>query len=320
VCATVLIASLWLWQELIGPLLWPRVVAPQAHTLVYSHRWVTYDPRPSELKGYPFFLMKQAGVELGWIRQAGFDGIITFSSQKDFAKIPQSAHEQGLSVIAGIWNPKDKVEIASAFAVRQYVDGYCVGHDGLHFREISGYTMEDLERTIARLRFRTSKPVTTTEVIESYLSETEGSRLLRMGDWVFPDVHVSIRSDGAADSVADVVDAIRDGKETVKMAKKIAREDRDGRPILLKMVTYPMKGVTNASLEEQAAFFVQILENRRDVLADMPNVVCVSVHSAFDMSWKTGWPYFEWDLTLVCWILMALRGLRLKWRSKDCHE
>jgi hypothetical protein len=53
--------------------------------------------------------------------------------------------------------------------------------------------------------------------------------------------------------------------------------------------------LSNASLEEQAAFFVQILENRRDVLADMPNVVCVSVHSAFDMSWKTGWPYFEWD-------------------------
>jgi len=286
VCATVLIASLGLWQELIGPLLWSGVVAPQVHTLVYSHRWVTYDP------GYPFFLIKRARVELGWIRQAGFDGIITFSSRLDFAKVPQLAHEQGLSVIAGIWNPNDEMEMASAFAVRQYVDGYCIGHDGLHPRGTSSYTIEDLERTIARLRFRTSKPVTTTEEIKSYL-DPEGPRLLRMGDWVFPDVHVSIRSDEEPHFLAD---AIRDGKETLKMATKIAAQtDRAGRPILLKMVTYPMKGVTKASLEEQAHFFVQVLENRRDAMADMPGDVGISVHSAFDISWKTGWPFFEWD-------------------------
>ena len=64
---------------------------------------------------------------------------------------------------------------------------------------------------------------------------------------------------------------------------------------LVALILDEAQDLTNASLEEQARFFVLILEGRRDAMSEMPHEVCVSVHSVFDTQWKTGWPFYAWD-------------------------
>ena len=75
--------------------------------------------------------------------------MITFSFRsKELASIPRLAKENGLYVIAGIWTLEaDEVRLAEDQA--QYVDAYCVGHNGL----AGGlYMYEDLRR-----RYRSSE-------------------------------------------------------------------------------------------------------------------------------------------------------------------
>lgn len=272
--------------EGILPLFPGLVGRPDARTLIASHRWITYDPMQAD--PYRGIEPDTASIEreLGWIRDAGFDGIITFTMRGTFGRIPELAKKKGLSVIAGVWDPKDRRELMQAVAKRRYIDAYCVGHNNLDRL----YSFDELASAVNELKFRTRRPVSTTEKIGRYLTD---DALLEIGDWVFPDAHVSVKPEN---DEAFLADAVRDGKKTIEMAKTIvARKERRGRPVLLKMVTYPMAGVSNASLEEQARFFVLILEGRRDAMSEMPHEVCVSVHSVFDTQWKTGWPFYAWD-------------------------
>jgi len=227
--------------------------------------------------------------ELAWIKGAGFTGIITFTSREHFADIPELAKLQGLAVIMGVWDPTDTQEIKRAILAKQYVDAYSVGHNGFETR----YSYHQLLSAIERIRFQTNRPVSTTEKISLYLTD---GRLVEIGDWIFPDVHVSVQQADAPGNAVYIANATRDGLETISMSKKIvAMKQRNGRPILLKMVAYPMNGVTNASLQEQVDFFIAILDSRRNVIPDMPADVSISVHSAFDSPWKTTWPFHDWD-------------------------
>jgi exo-beta-1,3-glucanase (GH17 family) len=279
--------SIAMWDQVIGPMQSDRLIADaEVNLLIGSHRWITYDPLHFDPSLYPNPNVDAMDRELKWIRDAGFDGIITFASRGAFSMIPELAKRNGLFVIVGVWDPTDRQEITAAISKQEYTDAYCVGHNGLGKR----YSYDELVKTIQYIRFRTKCPVSTTEKIGLYLSDP---RLLSIGDWIFPDAHVSVQNDGDMNFLAD---ATRDAEKTVGMAKIIAEhERRNTKPILLKMVTYPMHGITNASLEEQAAFFVSILEGRRNVLPDMPSDVSISVHSAFDTSWKKAWPFYEWD-------------------------
>ena len=69
--------------------------------------------------------------ELNWIKNGGFKGIITFSSNGTLSNIPELAKEEGLSVIMGVWDPNNKYEVKMAIIKKHYVDAYCVGHNGL---------------------------------------------------------------------------------------------------------------------------------------------------------------------------------------------
>jgi exo-beta-1,3-glucanase (GH17 family) len=275
------------WDQVVGPILSGYFVSDaDVNLLIRGHRWITYAPLHYDPSLYPNPDVDSMAREIKQIRSAGFDGIMTFTSRGTFSMIPELAKKEGLTFIMGVWDPTDRQEIAVAISKREYVDGYSVGHNGLNSR----YPYDDLVRAMQYIRFRTKRPVSTTEKVGLYL---EDKRLLAIGDWVFPDVHVSIRSESASGFLAD---AVRDGKNTVDMAKLIAtQKETDGKPILLKMVTYPMSGISNASLDEQRKFFAEILERRRDVLVDMPGRVSISVHSAFDIPWKTTWPFYEWD-------------------------
>lgn len=274
------------WNEMIGPALSSCLLNTETVTLIHGHRWITYDPIDFDPSMRPNPDIDSLGKELAWIRNAGFDGIITLNSRGNFSAIPELAKKNSFYVIAGVWDPRDRQELAAAISKRKYVDAYCVGHNGLGWR----YSYGELVKAIRKIRFQTRRPVSTTEVIAHYRTD---KRLFKIGDWVFPDAHVSVKDDNETLFFAD---AIRDAEKTFEMARLIAaEEERDGKPVLLKMVTYPMGGVPNASLEEQARFFVALLEDRRDVQPPMPIGVSVSVHSAFDIPWKTRWPFYLWD-------------------------
>ncbi|MCC6612721.1 MAG: TIR domain-containing protein [Anaerolineae bacterium] len=285
--ACLLVIGLALWDQYIGPALPGSLyVGNEVNLLVGSHRWITYDPLEYDPAFAPEPDPAKMATELQWIRNAGFDGIITFTMRGAFAQIPQLAHEAGLSVIAGVWDPKDANEIRLAIAARDYVDAYAVGHNGLD----RYYGMRELQDAIRQIRYRTHRPVTTTEKAGRYLVDPA---LFALGDWVFPDVHVSVQ-DASGDGF--LADALRDSSSTVETARLLAQQPAlNGRPILLKMVTYPSGGIANASEFEQASYYAAILDDRRSVLPNLPNNVWLSVHSAFDTPWKRAWPFYDWD-------------------------
>ena len=288
--STFLIGGFMLWEQVLGPQYSQQLIDQnQVQILIHNQRWITYDPLNFDPYLDTIPDTQSLDQEIGWIKNAGFTGIITFSSRQNFSFIPKIAKDHGLKVIMGIWNPLDDREIKQAIDVNEFVDAYTIGHDGLNTR----YSLDQLVRAIQFVRFRTHLPVSTTEKIGQYISDP---RLLEIGDWVFPDAHVAVEQKDAAGGTQYSANAIRDSLETISMAKTIDNmKERKGRPILLKMVTYPMAGVTNASLAGQTQFFISILNGRRDVIPDIPLDVSISVHSAFDSSWKTTWPFYTWD-------------------------
>ena len=284
------IGGFMIWEQVLGPQFSEQLIDQgQVQILIHSQRWITYDPLQFNPYTYTMPDKQSMDQEMRWLKDAGFTGIITFSSTDNFALIPEIAKKYDLKVIMGIWNPADEKEVKQAISAKEFVDAYSVGHDGLGTR----YSFEQLIHTIQYVRFHTQIPVSTTEKIGQYISDP---RLLEIGDWVFPDTHVAVQQKDAAGSSQYYANAIRDSLETISMAKTIDdMKERKGKPILLKMVTYPMAGVSNASFAEQTKFFIAILDGRRNVIPDMPLDVSISVHSVFDSPWKTTWPFYEWD-------------------------
>ncbi|MCK4762735.1 MAG: DUF4062 domain-containing protein [Candidatus Aminicenantes bacterium] len=284
VCA--FIFFLVLWNEIVGPHISKYFVLEDIDKLIHSHCWITYNTRNFTPGKTPYPSLNSIRKELTWIRNAGFDGIITFSSDGTFSKIPEIAKDFGFSVIMGVWDPNNRQEVSAAIQNKKYADAYCVGHNGLNHI----YSYDELVKTVNNIRFNTSHPVSTTEKISTYLSD---KRLIKLVSWVFPDAHVSIKSENRISFLAD---AKRDAIETIKMANEIAAiDERRTKPILLKLVTYPMAGISNASLKEQANFYIFILDSLRDSQPEIHIDVSISVHSTFDDPWKTFYPFYDWD-------------------------
>ena len=286
ITAFILIFIFLLWNEIVGPGISKYLVSEDVNRLIRSHCWITYTARNFTPGETPYPDINSIKKELAWVKKAGFTGIITFSSDGTFSKVPELAKELGFSVIMGVWNPNDPQEISTAIRKQKYSDAYCVGHNGLN----RNYSYDELVKTVNRIRFFTRRPVSTTEKIASYLSD---ERLFKLGSWVFPDAHVSVKSENRISFWAD---ALRDAAETISLANKIAgHKGRGHEPILLKMVTYPMDGISNASLDEQARFYVFILESLRDSQPEIHSDVSISVHSSFDAPWKRFFPFYDWD-------------------------
>ena len=288
---SLILAAIAIWFHALGPSLSQRFIdKDEVVATLRRYRWITYDPPDyNPLTGQcPTYLDIQR--DLRQIADAGFTGIITFSSRASLSAIPAYAKRLELGVIMGVYDPGDRAELALAAAQKEWVDGYAVGHNNLH----SGYSFAGLLDATCWLRFRTGRPVSTTERLESYFHEP---RLLSLGDWVFPDVHLSLRSPDFGVAVAPFcADAPRDVATLVGYVKQIVElADKTHRPVMLKMVTYPVAGIKGASPQEQARFYLLLLDHRRDVTSPLPLNVSVALHSAFDLKWKTMWPFYPWE-------------------------
>lgn len=280
--------GLVLGADLLRPHFLAYSLRSQTADLVRKPKWIAYEPsnwNPSQSESLE---LDSVTEELFWIKQAGFDGVITFTSRGDFAEIPRLAKGRGLAVIMGIWDPQNYDEIRAAISQREFVDAYCVGHDGWPYR----YSYEVLVKAIDHVRFRTGHPVSTTQRINYYLND---KRFLSLGDWLFPDTLLPLMD---KDLYVHTVNVQRDVAITIELANKLDQINPGGKPILLKMVGYPAQlddYDSHLSDDAQTKFFIALGNAQRDVGTSLSTNISISMYSAFDMSWKHGPPFYDWE-------------------------
>lgn len=114
-------------------------------------------------------------------------GIVAYGCRDGLETIPALAREANLSVILGIFNPRDQVEVDHALAVlqdpalRETIIGCCIGNEAITFRRAS---LEDIQSVAARIRQSSNVPLTTTEIVQAY-----GDKRLFEFDFSFVNAH-----------------------------------------------------------------------------------------------------------------------------------
>jgi exo-beta-1,3-glucanase (GH17 family) len=242
-------------------------------------KWIFYDP--TEYDPYKGYFPSEASLykDLEALRRHGFNGLITITTKQSMGFVPRIAHETGfIMVIAGVWDLRDREEIANAFKAAPYVDAFCLGHRGLNKR----YTLGELEEWMQKFHDKTHRPVTTSEVLAEYQTN---SKLVEMGDFLFPDVHVLWQQSLSPKEAWD---------QTRSAALQAARllDHHPDKLVLLKMVSYPSGGKEGFSPETQKEFYRLAVEQRVNRI-DIPARVSFSFFAAFDPPWKTA--DYGWD-------------------------
>lgn len=229
--------------------------------------WVDYSPPTANpllgVEATPEAIREDLTV----LRKAGFTGLVTYGSSGVLGRdLPAIAGSQGFEgIIMGIWDPANRNEIDAAIAAAgsPIVLGSCVGNEGLGSR----YQLTALRAVIEELRHKTSKPVTTTEILERYSNPD----LLTLGDWVFPNAHPYFHNQ------LEPQDAVRWTKSAYEQLKK-----RSTYFVLLKEVGLPTGGDSRGRLSEEA--------QERYYLALAKTGVQFVYFEGFDQPWKTHLP------------------------------
>ena len=125
--------------------------------------------------------------DLRLLRRTGFRSLVTYAATGVFGSIPRLARAEGFDgvIVMGLWSPLSEEERKQAVASAPYVDGYCVGNEGLGVR----YGPEELASAMDDLRRRTGRPVTTSEHVDLYLNGPYREWLRTHSDWLFPLAH-----------------------------------------------------------------------------------------------------------------------------------
>ncbi|MDY6853599.1 MAG: hypothetical protein SWO11_02660 [Thermodesulfobacteriota bacterium] len=129
----------------------------------------------------------QVRNDLHLLQKSGFRSLVTYGADSILGTIPQLVRKEGFDgiVIMGIWDIFSREEWTNALAQSPYVDGYCLGNEGLGVR----YNQKELAVRMKELRRVTGLPVTTSEPIDSYIEGPYRDWLLTVPDWLFPLAH-----------------------------------------------------------------------------------------------------------------------------------
>lgn len=204
---------------------------------------VAYQPRDfSPGSEYLPSARKQITQELSQLHSLGFRSLVTYAAQGVLGSAPKIAREQGFSgmVIMGIWDIFSKEEWENALTQKTFVNGYCLGNEGLGLR----YTAAELTEKMTQLRKATGKPVTTTEPIDSYLTGPHREWLLTNSDWLFPLAQPFWAAQLHPQRAVDWI-----------VARSDYLEATTGRKVVLKEAGFPSASPTGQSEESQLAFF-----------------------------------------------------------------
>ena len=204
---------------------------------------IAYQPRNfSPGSEYGELAQTQIAQELNQLHALGFQSLVTYAAQGALGSVPEIAREQGFTgmVIMGIWDIFSAEEWEHALEQQPFVDGYCLGNEGLGLR----YTAEQLGDKMSQLRRATGKPVTTTEPIDSYLTGVHREWLLTNSDWLFPLAQpfwaAQLHPQRAVDWIVVRSDYL---------------EATTGRTVILKEAGFPSAAPTGQSEESQRTFF-----------------------------------------------------------------
>jgi exo-beta-1,3-glucanase (GH17 family) len=241
-----------------------RVV--RASNPAIAGRMVAYHPsgQSASSRGQPVAQREHIERDLAALRRAGFNGLVTYAAVGDaLGAVPRIAREAGFdgTIVMGLWDPESEAEWAHALAQAAYVDGYCIGNEGLGLR----YPPDVLARRMEQLRAATGKPVTTSEPIDLYLRGPYREWLLAHSDWLFPIAHPYWADQMQPEAAIDWLVAHRD----LLVAQS-------GRAVLLKEAGVPTAGVPGYGEGAQVRFF-ELLDALR-----LP----VVHFEAFDQPWK----------------------------------
>ena len=225
---------------------------------------VAYHPRDYAPKDAESVVsVHQVQKDLGLLKETGFRGLVTYASSGVLGSVPQIARQMGFdgTIVMGIWDPDSNEEWENAVSQSSFVDGYCLGNEGLGVR----YDTDLLGQKMAELRRATNKPVTTSEPIDSYLVGPYRKWLLANSDWLFPLAH-------------PVWAAQPDPENAINWI--VARHDflvgTTGQTVILKEVGIPTKGIMGYHENSQLAFFELLEGSGMDYF----------YFEAFDQPWK----------------------------------
>lgn len=230
---------------------------------VFQQPAVAYHPRrysPQDRAGVP---LEQIRQDLKLLKTYGFRSIVTYSAEGTLGEIPQIARELGFdgAIIMGLWDVASSQEQENAIKQRDYVDGYCVGNEGLGLR----YSVRELETRMQELRSRTRRPVTTTEPIDRYLTGEYSDWLMEHSDWLFPLAHPIWSNEFEPSQAVAWISAWHDYLRATS-----------AKQLVLKEVGFPSAGSTAFSEKKQLEFFQRLKQQQLSYF----------YFEAFDQPWK----------------------------------
>lgn len=196
------------------------------------------------------------------LHRVGFRAITTYGTSRALAPVCRFFKRRGfVTVLVGIWNPRDRAEVRRAIRLRRCADGYVVGNEGLTFGR---YDRATLDATIRLVRQMSGRPVTTRETLAAYAADPS---LARVGDWLFPTLHPWYADHRESqDACGWTIHAYHD----------VADRAPAGIPVVAAETGLPTDGVLGTSEFYQRAFFLCI-EVRHMAFA---------YFEAFDQPWK----------------------------------
>ena len=248
-----------------------RVTHSQEMTIAYSP--TNYNP---EKEIYPN--ENSIRADLIKLHSKGFRGIVTYGARNILGKIPEIARSIGFDrdIIMGIWDPNSIEEWNNAISQSEYVNGYCLGNEGLNIF----YDKKLLSQKMQYMRKITKKPVTTSERIEKYFSHQYKGWLLENSDFIFPTVHPYWHM------VKTPEEAVA---WTILLYNSLKRNTH--KKVIFKEVGLPSGGDICCDQNTQARYYEML--KRKDVR--------FIYFEAFDQIWKTAspaeahWGFFNHD-------------------------
>ena len=252
--------------------------------LLKQTQWITYMPSTynpdTEAKLNPEDIRK----DLLLLRSAGFNGLITYSSNGVMAQIPSLAKESGFEhILMGIWDPHNEPEIENAVKAASLVDGYCIGHEGLFRKE---YSKEEVIQVMKDVRKKTGKPVTTSDNM-SVIMSGQNKDLLEACDWIFLIAYFMFDENLKRKTPEKGIKWIHDLEKNIKAELHLKK------PLMFKEIGFPSNGEEWTDEKNQEKFLKAIVKSN----------LTFALFEAFDQPWKTdsslspNWGLFKKDRT-----------------------
>jgi exo-beta-1,3-glucanase (GH17 family) len=243
---------------------------------LFGLRYVAYSPtgwNPENPKSL-FPADESLRKDLKVLREAGFEGLVTYGGRVSTA-VPKIAGEVGFrGILLGVWDPNSVVEMEEVkLAARNpLVVGIIVGNEGLMFKR---YDLQSLHNAMGAMKRATGKPISTTEIIESYLASTE---LIEWSDFLAPNAHPFFHGKGMKQP--------RRAVEWTSVAYRELSQRAAGKPLLFKEVGLPSGGEAGLSEENQAEYYALLQETDTKFV----------FFESFDSPWKSGAVEPHWGL------------------------